>query len=346
MRVVITADPYLPVPPTHYGGIERIIDLLVRGLSARGHDVTLIAHRESRTAARLVPYGYPPHAGLVPRAAELLQLGRRLLALAPFADVVHSFGRLGGLLPVLPLRRLAKVQSYQRGRIEPRGWRHIRAAARLGGASIRFVGCSASVYAERPADGGTWTRIFNGVDPRRYTFRAEVPGDAPLAFLGRIERIKGTHAAIAIARGARRRLVIAGNVTDQAYFDAEVAPHLDGDRVTYVGPVDDAQKDALLGGAAALLMPVEVEEAFGIVMAEALACGTPIIGFARGAVPEVIREGETGFVVGSVEQAVGAVARVVRLDRRRARADCEARFSAEVIVSEYERLYGEVLAAC
>src|SRR5438105_3464514 len=164
LHVLITVDPYIPVPPVLYGGIERIIDLHVRELVRRGHDVTLLAHPESRTAARLIPYGRPPHFGPIIRAQELLQAGRVLWRLRNDVDVVHSFGRLAAMLPILPLRQLPKIHSYQRDI----PWKSVGRAARLAGPSLVFTGCSESVYRERPpapAESGEWRTIPNSVDP-------------------------------------------------------------------------------------------------------------------------------------------------------------------------------------
>lgn len=348
MRIAITADPYIPVPPVLYGGIERIIDLIVRGMAARGHHVTLIAHPESTApAAVLHPYGVPPHMTPSARARELWQMGSRLVALSGSVDLVHSFGRLASMLPILPLRRLPKIQSYQRMIV---AWGGVRRAARIGGRSVSFSACSTSVYGPARADGragdSDWHTIFNGVNLRRFQPTLSLPPDAPLMFLGRVERQKGPHHAIRIARAAGRRLVIAGNLekSDEPFFDAEVRPGIDGDQVTYVGPVDDVRKNELLGRAAALLMPIECQEAFGIVMAEAMACGTPVIGFPEGSVPEVIREGVSGFVAGGIEAAAAAVTRLPGIDRCAVRRDCETRFDEELIVSQYEDLYRRMIA--
>jgi glycosyltransferase involved in cell wall biosynthesis len=260
-------------------------------------------------------------------------------------DVVHSFGRLAALLPVLPLRGLAKLQSYQRAEVP---WRSVRTAVKFAGDSIRFTGCSASVFRDWAAGSGQWRAVFNGVEIAKYDATPRVAPDAPLVFLGRLERIKGAHSAIAIARHAGRRLVIAGNrVIDREepdYFDREIAPFLEADRVTYVGALDDAQKNALLGQAAALLMPVEWEEPFGIVMAEALACGTPVIGFRRGSVPEVVREGVNGFACATVEEAARLVTAAAALDRTAIRRDCEVRFGDSAIADAYEAIYREMIA--
>ena len=343
MRILITADPYIPIPPRHYGGIERILDFLVRGLAKRGHTITLVAHPDSQTPAELVPYGRPPHVGLVPRATELAQVAAAVWSRRHAVDVVHSFGRLAALLPVLPLRRVPIVQSYQRDI----PWTSVARAVALAGPSIAFTGCASCVFVARPSDlnTGRWLTIPNGVDVSGFTATTSVAPDAPLMFLGRLEPIKGAHHAIAIARLANRRLIIAGNKVPEftTYFDEQIAPHIDGSRVTYVGTVDDVQKNSWLGQAAAFLMPIDWEEPFGIVMAEALACGTPVIAFKRGSVPDIVRDGVNGFACVTVEEAAAAVGRLGEIDRRRARADCEARFDASVIISQYEQLYEDTI---
>jgi glycosyltransferase involved in cell wall biosynthesis len=342
VRIVLTVDPNIPVPPSGYGGIERIADFLARGLVARGHDVTLLAHPASHTAGRLVPYGVPPHVGAGPRVRELAQVGSYLLHHRQQFDIVHSFGRLAALVPILAIRRLPKVQSYQRDRVP---WSSVAMAVRLGGNSVQFTGCSTSVYRERPAGplGGRWHTVFNGADLDKYRAVRTVADDAPLVFLGRLAAFKGPHHAMAIARGAGRRLILAGprEPNDGGFFDREIAPHLG--EIEWVGELEDAAKNALLGSAAALLMPIEWEEPFGIVMAEALACGTPVIGFGRGSVPEIVRDGVNGFVVHDVAGAIGAVGRVATLDRGAVRADCEARFSDHAVVDAYEMVYREMV---
>ncbi len=188
--------------------------------------------------------------------------------------------------------------------------------------------------------------IPNGVPLDAYTFRPTVAPDAPLVFLGRVEEIKGPHLAIEVARRAARRLIIAGNIPDEKrnWVETHVMPHVDGDRVRYIGPVDDKQKNALLGNAAAFLMPILWEEPFGIVMAEAMACGTPVIGLSRGAVPEVVEHGVTGFVEPDIDGLVAAVDRLPSLNRSACRARVQALYSDEAVVAAYEAHYQTLIA--
>jgi glycosyltransferase involved in cell wall biosynthesis len=333
LRIAITTDPEVPIPPSHYGGIERVIHFLVDGLTARGHEVVLFAHPDSKVACELVPYPGPGSRGYWNVTRNAVRIARRLVA-RDF-EIVHSFGRLAYLTP-LAWRPIRKIMSYQR----PITVSSIQRAHRLFGASIEFTACSGHMI-QPVASLGTWHVVHNGVPLSSYTFRSRVAADAPLVFLGRIESIKGPHLAIEAARAAGRSIVIAGNVEPrhQPYFDEAIRPHLDGHRVTYIGPVDDSQKNDLLGRAAALLMPILWDEPFGIVMAEALACGTPIVGFARGSVPEVVADGVTGFTAADLPGLVDGIHRLGEIDRAACRAAAEARFSDRVIVDAYESIY-------
>jgi glycosyltransferase involved in cell wall biosynthesis len=349
LRIVVTVDPYIPVPPVQYGGIERIVAFVVNGLVARGHEVMLMAHPESRSAATLVGYGVPPHFTRYARVKELWQVSTSLLRQMGSIDAVLSWGRLAALIPVLPRRSLAKIQRYCRPLVP---WRSVRIASRLAGASIVFAAASSQMYLKRPnpARYGKWVTIYDGVELQKFQPVLSVPADAPLVFLGALEPRKGAHHAIAIAKGSGRKLVIAGNRVEKGssagYFESFIAPHLDGVQIRYVGPVDDTQKNTLLGQCAAFLMPTEWEETFGIVMAEAMACGTPVIAFDRGSIPEVVCEGINGYRCRSAEDAILAVSRLDRIDRAAVRADCEARFNSDIIVDAYETLLGELVQQC
>lgn len=256
-------------------------------------------------------------------------------------DVVHSFGRLAYLLPILR-NRVLKIQSYQRHVAGSR----VALGRKLSGGTLLFSACS-SYCAGTAGDNGAWHVVFNGAPRDVFTSTEEIESDAPLMFLGRMERIKGPHTAIHVAKASGRKLMLAGNIPDTAeargFFAKEIEPHLDGKQINYVGPVEDAQKNILLGKAFAFLMPIEWGEPFGIVMAEALACGTPVLGFPLGAVPEVVKNGVNGFLCHSVEDMVNAVERIPLISRAQCRKDFEERFSDRAIVLAYEALYRQGL---
>lgn len=311
--------------------------MLAQGLVARGHEVTLFAHPESKSPGRLIPWQGLASTSRTDTLRNAATLARAVVR--ERFDIVHSFSRIAYLAPVLPLA-LPKIMSYQR-EISPRtvGWAHA-----LSRGTLQFTAISR--WMMRPVEKiGHWTLVPNGVPLERYHFRAAVAPDAPLVFLGRVEEIKGPHLAIEISRRTRRRLIIAGNVPEEkrSWFATHVQPDVDGESVRYVGPVDDAQKNALLGEAAALLMPILWEEPFGIVMAEAMACGTPVLGLRRGAVPEVVEDGVTGFVADELDGLIRAVGRLATLDRAACRASVENIYSDHAVVNAYVEEYGRAI---
>jgi glycosyltransferase involved in cell wall biosynthesis len=337
LRILLTADPMIPVPPRLYGGIERIVDGLLRALCAEGHEVALLAHADS-TASAATRFSW---AVAEPRSAlhhvrNALALDLAMRRFRP--QVLHSFSRLAYLGRWLRTR-VPKVMSYQR--LPTR--RVVRAAGLLAGSSLQFTGCSEFIARLGANAGGCWHAIPNFVDLTRFDYRSQVADDAPLVFLSRIERVKGAHTAIEIARRAGRRLVIAGNRVESPigaeYFRTEIAPQIDDDRIRYVGAVDDAQKNSLLGSAAAMLLPLEWDEPFGIVMAEALACGTPVIVFRRGAAAEIVRDRVDGFVVDDAKSATAAVLALTQIRRSDCRQRVESCFTSSVVARRYIDLY-------
>ena len=339
LRIALTADPELPVPPRLYGGIERVIDLLAKGLVARGHEITLFANPESCSAGRLIPWPGRASGSRLDTFRNAATLSAQVLK-GSF-DLVHSFSRIAYLAPILP-SPIPKLMTYQR-RI---GARSVRLGHTLSRGTLWFSAISRQMMREVSGI-GTWRLVFNGAPVERYTFNENPGADAPLVFLGRIEEIKGPHLAIEIARRTGLRLILAGNIPEdhQSFFDAKVAPYIDGSQVIHIGPVDDAAKNSLLGGARALLMPILWEEPFGIVMAEALACGTPVLGLARGAVPEVVEHGVTGFVGESIDELIAVVPRLAKLKRSDCRARAERLFSETAVVENYLAVYREMLAS-
>jgi len=345
MRVLLVMDPFIAVPPRHYGGIERVIADLADALVDRGHQVTLWSGPGSGTKATLEAFGEQGEWTRWSNIRNTLTLGARFIRDEGRFEIVHNFGRLAYLAPVLRWN-LPKVQTYMRT-VNPE---NMRKAARLGARRLHYTAVSAAIRDTGTPGGGDWSVVYNCADPARYTFQRDTDSTtAPLVFLGRLDRCKGPHTAIAIAKRLNRRLIIAGNVSpvaeEQRFFAEEVAPRIDGSLVTYVGPVDDAQKNALLGGAAAMLMPIDWEEPFPVVLPESLLCGTPVISFRRGGVPEGIDHGRTGFVVDTVEQMADAVRCLPRIDRTACRADAERRFSGRAVTDAYETLYHRLIDA-
>jgi glycosyltransferase involved in cell wall biosynthesis len=241
---------------------------------------------------------------------------------------------------------VAKVQTYMR-MVNPA---NMARARQLGARRMHFTAVSAAIRDTGSPGGGDWSVIYNCAVPARYPFAgATDPAAAPLVFLGRLDRCKGAHHAITVAQRLGRRLIIAGNISplahQQAYFNDEIAPRVDGQLVSYIGPVGDEQKRTLLGGAAAMLLPIEWEEPFPVVLPEAMLCGTPLIACRRGGVPEGIDHGRTGFLCDTVDEMTALVERLPEIDRRTVRAEAERRFSDTAVAAEYERLYQRLAAA-
>jgi glycosyltransferase involved in cell wall biosynthesis len=339
MRIAISADPELPVPPPLYGGIERIIDLLAQGLVSRGHEVTLIAHPDSKSPGKLIPWPGSVSGSRWDTIRNAMKLAQ-IVSQGRF-DLLHSFSRIAYMTPILA-NPIPKVMTYQR-QITPRA---VKAAHALAGKTLQFTACGA--WMKRDVERfGTWHVVHNGVPLSVYDFKASVAADAPLVFLGRVEEIKGPHLAIEAALKTGLNLVIAGNIPSehQAWFDAMIRPHIDDRQIRYIGPVNDAQKNELLGSARAFLMPILWDEPFGIVMTEALACGTPVIGLRRGAVGEVVRDGTTGFIRDTMPDLIDTIARIGEIDRRACRVSVEQNWSEDAIVEAYLGVYRSLLGA-
>lgn len=344
MRIVVTADPELEVPPRLYGGIERIVDGLVRRLRQRGHQVCLVAKPGSQCAADAF-YGWPGanSLSLSDTLANSWTLRKAVRAFKP--DVVHSFSRLAYLTPLLR-GPIPIVMTYQR---DPT-LRTIGMALRVAAPEvIRFTGCSDYIAdCGRPA-GGEWQGIPNFFEIDALSFSPTVASDAPLCFLSRVESIKGAHWAVEIARRTGQRLVIAGNHADSgkegAYWREQIEPWIGRDGIEYVGPVDDVQKNQVLGAARAMIVPIQWDEPFGIVFAEALACGTPVISCPRGSLPEIVRPGIDGFLIRSIEEGCEAVGKIGTIDRASCRRRAEREYAPEVVVSRYVQAYEHARAA-
>ena len=334
MRIGMLAPISWRVPPRHYGPWERMTSLLTEGLVERGVDVTLFATADSLTRARLAavcPRPYSEDPSLDTKVWECLHIAAAFERATEF-DIIHNqFDFLplsySGLVetPVL-----TTIHGFSSPRILPVYERYNDRAY--------YVAIS---DADRSPRLDYLATIHHGIPIEEFTLRRE-PGDY-LLFFGRIHPDKGVAAAIEVGRRTGHRLLVAGIVHDQDYFDREVAPHLDGERVVYLGVAGPDRRDELLGGALALLHLIDFDEPFGLSMIEAMACGTPVIAYRRGSVPEVVAHGRSGFIVDDLEGAVDAVRRAGEIDRGAVRRDAEARFSSERMVDDYLRAYEEVL---
>ena len=337
LRIVITSLPRGCIPPITYGGIERLVSVLVYGLIERGHEVHLFAHPDSKAPVKLIPYKENKKSLFCDAMLKALQIRDYVQRLGD-VDFVLNFSRLAHLLFIMRLPVL-KIHSYHLP-ITPRS---VRLGILLGGKSLVFTACSNSHAGPVSFAGAQVVIVPNGVPITTYTFNPYVPSDAPLVFLGRIQQDKGPHIAIKVAKRAGRELIIAGfhdaSGRQYEYFTKEVLPYIDGKAVKYIGLVNDTQKNELLGNASALLFPIQWDEPFGLVMIEALACGTPVISFRRGAIPEVIKHKETGFVCDSIDDMLDAVKNINSINRARCRQEAEERFSDKAVVERYEQLY-------
>jgi glycosyltransferase involved in cell wall biosynthesis len=340
MRIAVIAPPWYRVPPSGYGGIEWVVALLADGLTDRGHEVTLFAPPGSETEAELVP----PLAEVPPQevigdpwyeAAHAVSAYDRADEFDLLHDHTGPVGASIGAMSDAPTAHTLHGPFTDQAtmlyrRIARRHW---------------FVAISRHQQSMGPFNLRWGGVVYNGIAMDRYPFREDK--DDYLLFLGRADEEKAPHLAIEAARRAGRRLVMCAttkNERERNYWAANVEPIL-GDDVEVHGECPHDQKADLLAGASALLFPIQWAEPFGLVMTEAMACGTPVVAWRNGSVPEVVADGQTGFIVESVKEMAAAVNRLGELDPRVMRARVEQRFSAEAMVAGYERIYQEMLAA-
>ena len=339
------APPWIPVPPPGYGGIEAVVALLCDALVARGHDVVLFAAPGSHSAARVYPVledAHPDEIGSSLYESDHVATAWDQIDLAaergiPF-DVLHDHS--GFMLLAISDRIGVPVVHTIHGAFA-------RATARFyrrHGPKARLVAISRTQARSAPAGGRDADVVPNPIAVGRWPFRA-VKRDY-LLWVGRMDADKGPDRAIAAARLAGRTLVLAGPVQpgQEDYFRRRVQPRLDGRRVRYVGEVGGAAKRELFADAAALLMPVRWREPFGMVMVEALACGTPVIAFPEGAAAEIVIDGENGMLVGDEAELARAIGRLGAIDPALCRASAK-RYDISLVTTGYERVYRKATAA-
>ena len=339
MRIAQVSPLFESVPPRMYGGTERVVHWLTTELVRRGHEVTLFASADSQTSARLVPCS-PEALRLAPGRPDpvihhILQV-ERVYDMADEFDVIHFHN------------------DYVHYPVSAReGRRHISTLhGRLDHPDLMplyrqywdFPLVSISDSQRAPIAWANWFgTVYHGMPNDLYQARTEPGGH--LAFLGRFSPEKGPERAIEIAERAGMKLKIAAKVDneDRAYFEAEIKPLLAKPHVEFVGEIGQAEKNEFLGNATALLFPIDWPEPFGLVMIEAMACGTPVIAWNRGSVPEVMKDGVSGFVVEGLDQAVEAVGRLHEVSREACRHYFESRFTTEQMADGYLRLYEMLL---
>ncbi|MDB5427874.1 MAG: glycosyl transferase group 1 [Phenylobacterium sp.] len=342
MRIAQVAPLYEAVPPRLYGGTERVVANLTDALVQLGHDVTLFASADARTLARLAPVRdqairldpAPLKSDLAAHLTQLAQVRGR----AREFDIIHFHTDIMHFPMFEDLA--ANTVTTLHGRLDLKDLPEVYSRWR------QFPLVSISDDQRRPLPQANWAAtVHHGVQTSLFRFSPRP--DGYLAFLGRISPEKGPDRAIAIAKRVGLPLKIAAKVdrVDQAYFEDVVAPLLDDPLIEFIGEIGDRDKSEFLGGAEALLFPIDWPEPFGLVVIEAMACGTPVIAYARGSVREIVEHGVTGFIVEDEDEAVSAVGRIAQLDRETIRSRFEARFSAKAMARRYLELYGRLVAA-
>jgi glycosyltransferase involved in cell wall biosynthesis len=338
MRILLIMDPGIPVPPELYGGIERLVYLLAEEYQKLGHTVTLLAGPGSTCSGTTITFGLNDlDRSKRVKFKEAVFVWKYLWRNRNNFDLIHNFGRLIYLLPVLN-SRAKKIMTYER-RVSPPGIKIVNA---LPNRNLIFTGCS-NYCVSTGNVAGEWKTVYNGIDFSQYLLNDAVSENAPLIFLGRLDKVKGVHTAINVAKATNNQLIIAGNIShtpdNYAYFKTELEPQINEEQIKYIGALNDTEKNTYLRQAKALLFPIEWDEPFGIVMIEAMACGTPVIGFNRGAVPEVVENNVTGYIVNNLDEMVETVGTLNAIDRKMCRTTAENSFNIAAIANNYLSLF-------
>lgn len=334
MRVALLGPIAWRTPPRHYGPWELITSLLAEGLTARGIDVTLFATLDSVTKAALdgvSPAGYEESAEIDGRVWEALHVSHALSRSGEF-DLVHNH------LDWLPLAFSQHCAAPMLTTIHGFSGRSILPAYERADSS--YVSISDSDRSPLLSYIGT---VHHGIDLAALPVSVSPSSDDLIVF-GRIHPDKGTDLAIEIAARTGRRLIVCGIVQDQDFFAAEIAPKIDGDRVVYLGSVGPADRGRILGSGAALLHPIRFAEPFGLSVVEAMACGTPVVAYRKGSMPEVVDEGVTGRLVTGLDEAVAAVEGIDAIDRTGCARRARERFSADRMVDDYLAIYRKIIS--
>jgi len=332
-RIAILAPVAWRTPPRAYGAWETVASNITEGLVARGwRDVTLFATKESITSAKLVGFiekGYEEEETQIPKVSECLHISK-VMERADEFDLIHNnFDYLPlTYLPFIKTPMLTTIHGFSDPDILRVYHDH---------KDTYYVSIS---DADRDKDLPYLATVYNGIDLSNLTFR-QTPGDK-LVHYGRIHNDKGSHLAIEVAKKCGMDLIIAGIIQDQNYFDTLIKPYINDSSIQYIGPVNPVQRDALLKEAYVVIHLNLIPERFGLVMAESMAAGVPVIAMDLGSCREVIADKITGYLVNSVDEAVQAVGKIDRIDRKKCRRRVEEHFTIDCMVSSYEKVYEEI----
>ncbi|MBN1115066.1 MAG: glycosyltransferase family 4 protein [Oligoflexia bacterium] len=336
MRIAMISPVAWRTPPVHYGPWERFASLLTEGLVKKGVDVTLFATGDSLTGANLravIARGYEENKESDAKVCECLHISE-VFEQAESFDLIHNNF---DFLP-LTFSRLVKtpVVTTIHGFSSPKIIPVYKKYNNVG----YYVAISNSDKSPELKYAAT---IYHGIDVENFTFNAK-PLDKYLIYFGRVHHDKGTKEAIEIARMSGYRLIMAGIIQDASYYRNFVEPAIDNENIIFLGSVGPEKRNEILGNASALLHPINFREPFGLAVVEAMACGTPVIAFNRGSMPEIITHEKDGFLVSSVDEAVDAVHSIGKINREECRKTVQNRFTADIMVDNYLKLYKKILS--
>ncbi len=321
-------------PPRKYGPWELVTSNITEGLVKKGCDVTLFATGDSITGGKLrsvCPMGYEEDKNAEPKVEECMHISYLM-------EQAHEYDLIHNNFDFLPLTYSRLIKTPMVTTIHGFSSPKIIPVYKKYNESNHYVSIS---YADRSSELRYIANVYNGIDPGSFTLNNK-SGDY-LLYFGRIHHDKGTREAIEIALKSKMKLIIAGYIQDEQYYQQQVKPLIDGEQIIYFGNAEPAQRDHLLGNAHALLHPINFKEPFGLSVAESMFCGTPVIAFKKGSMEELIRHGETGFLVNNVGEAVEVISQVTDIDRSYCRKWAQSKFSIDKITEDYIRIYDSIL---
>jgi len=334
MHIAMLSPIAWRTPPRHYGPWESIVSHLTEGLVSRGFNVTLFATGDSETSGKLhavCPRGYEEDRSITPKVWECLHISE-LFERAEEFDIIHNN------FDFLPLTYTGLISTPVVTTIHGFSSPGILPVYRKYNGKVFYVSIS---DADRSPELDYIRTIHHGIDINQFDFQPE-PDDY-LLFFGRIHHDKGAREALEIARACDKKLILAGIIQDDTYYQQYIEPHLDNNNVVYIGIAGPAQRNQLLGKATALLHPINFNEPFGLSVIESMACGTPVIAFNKGSMPELIENGKNGFLVNAVKEAIDAVTRINDIDRASCRRRVEQYFTVNHMVEKYVQVYETIL---